>query len=116
MPRWDTHAIVKLLSGPDRTVTTGPAGGDYDTTEIWVRPKGIRSRGLTVRGFRPEEPLTNEERDSVEIECIEVRSPESDSRGGYQGHCRATMAVYADILCKLREKGFFTYDHYDQFF
>lgn len=117
MPRWNTEQMKAALSNLGE-VDDGGYGGDYDTTNIAVYPKGRESGDhISVVGFRPGKSLNEEERDNAEdVGCVEVRNNESDSDGGLQSADEEICVLYGRIIALVRNMGFFTIRHYDQIF
>jgi len=117
MPRWNTEQVKAALA-PIGDVYDGGYGGDYDTTNISVYPKGRESGDcISVVGFRPGKALSEEERDNAEeVEYAEVRNNESDSDGGLQSDDEEICVLYGRIIAAMRKMGYSTIRHYDQIF
>jgi hypothetical protein len=109
---------MKAALAPLGDVYDGDYGGDYDTTNISVYPKGRESGDcISVVGFRPEKSLSEAERDDADdVECIELRNNESDSGGGLQSDDEEICVLYGRIMALVRKMGFYTIPHHDQLF
>lgn len=102
---WNTDAIIKLLSNKKIQITKTEAGGDYDSSNLIISPKGATDDddhlyvcGFITEGNRPDP-------DNYEIEHVEVTDGK-DSRGGLNSSDEQLAHVYADVCTKLRKAGF----------
>jgi hypothetical protein len=102
--KWNTNAIVKLLSLPNTKISTCMAGGDYDSTNVLVQPvPPAGDERISVLGFNTKSTSTN--RDNFEIEMVEVCDGQ-DSRGGLNSSNRNIALIYAEVCTRLRKAGF----------
>lgn len=117
---WETQKIVDALKPLGFPITVGPPGGDFDTSNIFVKVgKGAYGGGFHIAGYTPDQALTNQDWDSWHVDAIEL-SDGMDSSGGLTSNDPAMIKAYADIriiLAKLIEDtNTYIIDHYDEIF
>ena len=122
--RWSTYVIEQLCqkyttSSARVRVTAEPPGGDYDTTNVRIAFPGSDD-GITIVGFvdfgsvDDLEMQDNELDDCERINVIELRTLQTDSRGGIQTRDKTVRDVAFAIRDELEDLGFRVVDHYDQ--
>lgn len=115
MADWNTEKMKVALSKLG-DVRVESQGGDYDTNNLYVYPKGQKKGDcISVIGFRPGNGVTTPS-DVKNIEGIEVRNFNSDSRGGLQSSNEKICILYGRIVAHLRKQGFSVVPHYDCLF
>ena len=122
--RWNTAAMVKLLSDSRWDIEVMEPGGDVDTEGLLLRAQGAGKAEhlegepderifLTISGFKVEGDVT--EAGDAEIDMVEV-SDGMTSDGGLNTSDPATCRMYAEVVILLRGASFEVVPSMDAYF
>jgi hypothetical protein len=112
MNHWNTETIKKMLSDPRWEISTILPGGDYDTTNLILRPNNSKEQ-LFICGFNTNNVMANP--NNCEIEMVEVKDG-CDSGGGLKSSDLNLALAYAEVCVRLRKSGFDVVPNMDNYF
>lgn len=120
MKHWVRDDVVRILSrGFSVSASLNMAtGGDYDCPPIVFRIDGVDDAVFVTPYLDPEVGILPpvEDRLAIDVYAVELRTANSDCRGGLQTHDEGLAMFFGACYARLRQMGFKVIGHHDEIF